>query len=180
MIYLFLADVFEETEAITPLDLIRRAGGEIRTVGVPGTRVTGSHGITVEADLSLSDFQIDDSIEMLILPGGMPGTVNLDSAPKVHEAIRFAAERGLPIGAICAAPSILGRIGLLSGHAAVCYPGFEDQLIGAEISAKSVVVDENLITAKGMGVALEFGLCLVEVLFGEDEAKRIRESVQSS
>ncbi len=179
MIYLFLADGFEETEALTPLDLIRRAGGEIRTVGVPGIRVTGSHGITVEADMALSELTLDDSVEMLILPGGMPGTANLDSAPKVHEAIRFAAERGLPIGAICAAPSILGKLGLLSGHAAVCYPGYEDQLLGAEISAKPVVVDENLITAKGMGVALEFGLCLVEILFGEDESNRIRSSVQA-
>ena len=111
---------------------------------------------------------LDRELEMIILPGGMPGTTNLDASGAVHEAIRFAAERGITIGAICAAPMIIGKLGYLSGRYAICYPGFEKYLIGANISAKSVVVDENFITAKGMGVAAQFGLALVNVLFGED------------
>ena len=176
MVYLFLADGFEEVEALTPLDLLRRAGAEVKTVGVTGKLVTGSHNITVTADIRAEEMVLDRDLEMIILPGGMPGTTNLDASGAVHEALRYAAERGITIGAICAAPMIIGKLGYLSGRSAVCYPGFEKYLIGANISAKSVVVDENYITAKGMGVAAQFGLALVHALYGEDSVTELERS----
>ena len=179
MIYLFLADGFEETEALCPLDLLRRAGADVRTVGVSGKTVTGAHNITVNADIIAENMVLDRSLEMIVLPGGMPGTTNLDASGAVHEAIRYAAERGITIGAICAAPMILGKLGYLSGRSAICFPGFEKYLIGANLSAKSVVTDENFITAKGMGVALQFGLALVSSLFGDEAAKELQQSVMA-
>ena len=176
MVYLFLADGFEEVEALCPLDLLRRAGADVKTVGVTGKYVAGAHDITVTADILPEEMVLDRDLEMIILPGGMPGTNNLDASGAVHEAVRYAAERGITIGAICAAPLIIGKLGYLSGRSAVCYPGFEKYLIGANISAKSVVVDENYITAKGMGVALQFGLALVNALFGEDSAEELIKS----
>ena len=173
MVYLFLADGFEEVEALTPLDLLRRAGAEVRTVGITGKQVTGSHSITVTADILPEEMVLDRTLEMIILPGGMPGTTNLDASGAVHEAIRYAVERGITIGAICAAPMIIGKLGYLSGHSAICYPGFEKYLIGANISAKPVVTDENFITAKGMGAAPQFGLALVHALYGEDSASEL-------
>ncbi|MBQ8579036.1 MAG: DJ-1/PfpI family protein [Clostridia bacterium] len=179
MVYMFLADGFEEVEALCPLDLLRRAGAEVKTVGITGKIVTGSHNISVTADIAAEDVVLDRNLEMIILPGGMPGTTNLDASGTVHEAIRYAAERGITIGAICAAPMILGKLGYLSGRSAICYPGFEKYLVGANISAKSVVTDENFITAKGMGVALPFGLTLVSSLFGEETAEELRRSVMA-
>ncbi len=176
MVYLFLADGFEEVEALCPLDLLRRAGADVKTVGITGKQVTGSHNITVTADILPEEMVLDRELEMIVLPGGMPGTTNLDASGAVHEAIRYAAERGITVGAICAAPMIIGKLGYLSGRSAICYPGFEKYLIGANISAKSVVVDENYITAKGMGVAAEFGLALVNVLFGEECAQELHKS----
>ena len=173
MVYLFLADGFEEVEALCPLDLLRRAGADVKTVGVTGKYVAGAHDITVTADILPEEMVLDRDLEMIILPGGMPGTNNLDASGAVHEAVRYAAERGITIGAICAAPLIIGKLGYLSGRSAVCYPGFEKYLIGANISAKSVVVDENYITAKGMGVAGPFGLALVTALFGEECAQEL-------
>ena len=176
MVYMFLADGFEEVEALCPLDLLRRAGADVKTVGITGKQVTGSHNITVTADILPEEMVLDRTLEMIILPGGMPGTTNLDASGAVHEAVRFAADRGITIGAICAAPMIIGKLGYLSGRSAICYPGFEKYLIGANISAKSVVVDENFITAKGMGVAAQFGLALVNVLFGEDCVSELHKS----
>ena len=177
MVYMFLADGFEEVEALCPLDLLRRAGAEVKTVGITGKIVTGSHNISVTADIAAEDVVLDRNLEMIILPGGMPGTTNLDASGTVHEAIRYAAERGITIGAICAAPMILGKLGYLSGRSAICYPGFEGELKGATISEKRVVRDGNIITGAGMGVALEFGLALVSVLKGEDAARKLRAAV---
>ncbi len=179
MVYLFLADGFEEIEALCPLDLLRRAGAEVQTVGVTGKTVTGAHGITVSADIIPDEVVLDRNVEMIILPGGMPGTTNLDNSGIVHESIRFAAERGITIGAICAAPMILGKLGYLSGRSAICFPGFEKYLIGANLSAKSVVTDENFVTAKGMGVAQQFGLTLVSSLFGEEAAEELKKAIMA-
>lgn len=176
MVYLFLADGFEEVEALCPLDLLRRAGAEVQTVGVTGKQVTGSHNITVTADILPEEMVLDRALEMIVLPGGMPGTTNLDTSGAVHEAIRFAVERGITVGAICAAPLIIGKLGYLSGRSAICYPGFEKYLVGANLSAKSVVIDENFITAKGMGVAAQFGLALVGALFGEESVRELTQS----
>lgn len=176
MVYMFLAEGFEEIEALCPLDLLRRAGVDIKTVGVGSKTVTGAHGISVLADMTdgeLSDFSAD----MIILPGGMPGTLNLDASGAVHKAIDVALENGSYIAAICAAPSILGGRGILCGKEAICYPGFEEKLVGAEISSRRVAVDGKIITAAGMGVALDFGLVLVEILCGKEKADSLRKAV---
>ncbi|MBP3395986.1 MAG: DJ-1/PfpI family protein [Clostridia bacterium] len=176
MVYMFLANGFEEIEALCPLDLLRRAGVEVTTVGIGGDSIRGSHGITVQADIPDTLYS-DSAPDMLILPGGMPGSKNLDESRIVDAALRVGAKRGAYLAAICAAPMVLGRRGLLEGKEAICYPGFEGELKGATISEKRVVRDGNIITGAGMGVALEFGLALVSVLKGEDAARKLRAAV---
>jgi len=178
MIYMFLAEGFEEVEALCPLDLLRRAGADIKTVGVGDNLIVGAHGISVVADLKDTEIDVNDNnIEMVILPGGMPGTLNLKNNNTVQSAIDFAVKNDSYVAAICAAPSILGEKGLLNNREAICYPGFEDKLIGAKVSQKHVVKDGKFITAAGMGVALDFGLELVSVLFGNDAANKLRTAV---
>ncbi len=176
MTYIFLAPGFEEIEALCPLDLLRRAGVEVKTVGIGGKSVTGSHGITVEADMADMDFS-DSNPDLIMLPGGMPGTLNLEASPVVMNAIKNAADRGAYISAICAAPMILGKLGLLCGKKATCYPGFEEYLEGAEVLEAPAVIDGKIITGAGMGAALDFGLLLVSVMCGEDKAAELRRSV---
>ena len=176
MVYMFLANGFEEIEALCPLDLLRRAGVEVTTVGIGGDMIRGAHGITVQADIPEGMFA-DAAPEMVILPGGMPGSKNLDENRTVDTVLKVAARRGAYLAAICAAPMVLGHRGLLEGKEAICYPGFEKELTGAKISDKKVVRDGNIITAAGMGVALEFGLKLVEVLKGEQVAEDLRRAV---
>lgn len=178
MVYMFLADGFEEIEALCPLDIMRRAGITVTTVGVSGNTVVGAHGIEVAADISASEFDTDD-FDMIVLPGGMPGTLNLEGSDKCVGAINAAVRNEKYVAAICAAPSILGKMGILDGKNAVCYPGFEDELKGATVLDCGVCVDGRIITAAGMGVALEFGLKLVEVLLGKDAADKIFTSVQA-
>ena len=167
MIYMFLANGFEEVEALCPLDLIRRAGLDIKTVGVGGTHITGSHGITVVADMVVEDF-CDANPTGVILPGGMPGTTNLDACAVVHRALDDANRSGALVAAICAAPSVLGKRGDLAGKEAICYPGFEKYLEGARISEAAVVRDGRYITAAGMTVALEFGSAIVAYFCGDN------------
>ena len=177
MIYMFLANGSEEIEALMPLDLMRRAGLPVKTVGVGSLDITGSHGITVKADMLDSDLS-DNSPECVILPGGMPGTKNLDASPVVHKALDSALENNALICAICAAPLVLGKRGYLEGKRAVCYPGFEQFLSGATVSeTETVVKDGNVITAKGMGAAFEFGLELVRALKDDETAESIKKSV---
>ena len=178
MVYMFLATGFEEVEALAPLDLLRRAGVEIKTVGVGAKTIVGAHSIPVVADMTDAEFS-DVAPEMVILPGGMPGTLNLDASEVVHRAIKSAVNANAHLAAICAAPMILGKLGLLSGREAICYPGFEEHLEGAKISSKTVVNDQKITTAKGMGVAVEFGLKLVEILKGKDIAEQLRASTIS-
>ena len=176
MVYLFLANGFEEIEALLPLDLLRRAGVEVTTVGVGSDTVMGSHGIPVIADIPEGMFA-DSTPEMVILPGGMPGSKNLDESRTVDMALAAANRQGALIAAICAAPMVLGHRGLLAGKEAICYPGFEKELTGATISDKRVVRDGNIITAAGMGVAMEFGLELVTALKGRETAEALRRAV---
>ncbi len=178
MIYMFLANGFEEIEALCPLDLLRRAGLDVCTVGVGGSVITGSHGISVHADMTDATFDGSD-LEMVILPGGMPGSVNLDASPAVELALRTAVSKDAYLCAICAAPLVLGRRGLLQGKRATCYPGFEEELKGTVEIGRGVVTDGKVITAEGMGVALEFGLALVAALKGQAQADRIRESIRA-
>ena len=176
MIDIFLADGFEEIEALCPLDIMRRAGLDVRTVGIGGKLIRGAHGITVQADVTDGEYSYD-SPEMIFLPGGMPGTLNLAASDVVIDAVKRAYAEKKYIAAICAAPSILGELGLLQGKEAICYPGFEDKLTGAVISKKRVVRDGFFVTAAGMGVALELGLELVAILSGKKKAEELRHAV---
>ena len=177
MIYVFLAEGFEEVEALAPIDILRRAELEVKTVGVGGKNITGSHGITVVADIEEKDVTTDD-MDMMILPGGLPGTLNLERSPIVTACAEYCARNNIYLAAICAAPSILGHMGLLKNKEAICFPGFEGQLNGAAISEKHVCVDGNIITAKGMGVAVQFGLTLAALMAGQKEADHIHASIQ--
>ena len=179
MIYMFLANGFEEVEALAPLDLLRRAGCDVTTVAVGGSdTVVGAHGIAVGADIPDTMFR-DSKPEMIILPGGMPGTKHLDASRTVDAALRSAANSGAYIAAICAAPMVLGKRGYLQGKAAVCFPGFEEYLEGAILQPKgvNVAVDGKIITAVGMGAAIDFGLELVEALKGKDVASALRTAI---
>ena len=206
MILMFLAPGFEEVEALAPLDLLRRAGLEVVTVAVApadvktcltrlrhigtsatnlwdmGTAVTGAHGITVHADVT--EHAVPGllakaaALEAVILPGGMPGTSNLDASPMVELALEQADERGAYLCAICAAPMILGKRGYLRGKKATCFPGFEEYLEGAEVGGK-VIRDGRFMTAAGMGVAQEFGLEIISALVSPQKAGEIRAAIQS-
>ena len=176
MVYMFIAEGFEEIEALCPLDLMRRAGIDVTTVGINGTTVTGAHGITVNTDISDTQFNYD-APEMIFLPGGMPGTLNLAASQTVIDAIRSAYNSNAYIAAICAAPSILGDLGMLNGKQAVCYPGFEDRLKGAYIPNSKVILDGKILTAKGMGAALEMGLKIVEIFRGKTVSEDLRYAV---
>lgn len=177
MIYVCLAEGFEETEAITPIDLLRRAGAQVTVVGVTGKTVTGSHGIPVVADKEIGEIDGSD-VELVVLPGGMPGTLNLENSEGVQRLIDTAARQGALLGAICAAPSILGHKGLLNGKTAVCFPGFEKDLTGAVPGTEETVRDGNIITSRGAGSAVSFGLKLVEALYGEKQAEELGKTIQ--
>lgn len=177
MIYVFLADGFEETEAVTPIDMLRRSGKKVVTVGVGDNIVTGSHGIPVVTDTIAQEAPLSDELEMIVLPGGMPGTLNLEKSEYVQKAIDFCVENGKYIGAICAAPSILGHKGLLDGKKAVCYTGFETQLTGAVIGEGNVAEDGIFITSKGAGTAMNFALKLVEKAVSPAESIRQKNAV---
>ena len=178
MIYCFLADGFEELEAIAPIDLLKRAGVEVKTVGVGSDMISGSHGITFKTDLTDCDIVLSDNLSGIILPGGMPGTINLENNENVQKAVDFCAEKGKLLCAICAAPSILGHKNLLEGKKAISYPGFEKELYGAEISKMSVVTSGNVITAKGAGVAVDFGLEIIAYLKDRALSDKIKEQIQ--
>lgn len=175
MVALFLAEGFEEIEAVTPADLLRRAGVEVRTCSVTGERrVTGSHGIPVLCDETLES--VGESFDMMILPGGMPGTRNLAASARLSALLKKQDREGGFIAAICAAPTVLGGLGLLKGKKATCYPGMEGQLEAGEILQEEVVRDGHIVTSRGAGTAWAFGLALVALLKGEDEARRIGEA----
>ncbi len=177
MVYLFLAEGFEEIEALTPVDVLRRGGVELTTVGVGGKTVCGSHGIAVAADISSSEFDPSDA-EAVILPGGMPGTLNLGKSDVVMGAVKKCLDENKLVAAICAAPSLLGKIGALKGKRATAFPGFEEELEGAVCEGGFVEHDGNIITGKGMGVALEFALEILSALRGEKTAEKVRASLQ--
>lgn len=178
MVYVFLADGFEDIEALAPIDILRRANVDVKTVGVTSKEVTSSHGVTVKADISVSDIKLDSDLELIVLPGGMPGTLNLEASVGVQKAIDFCAANDKYIAAICAAPSILGHKGLLKGKKATCFPGFEKDLVGADACSDLVVIDGKFITGKGPGACIEFGLKLAEILVSADVALNIKAGMQ--
>lgn len=176
-VYVFLADGFEEIEGLTVVDMLRRAKIETETVSVTGNqKVKGSHGIEVTADRLFEKADYEDA-ELLVLPGGMPGTTNLGNHQGLCELLKKHYKEGKKLAAICAAPSIFGRLGFLEGRVATCYPGFENQLEGAVVCATKVAVDGNVTTAKGMGAAIDFSLKLIEQLADKALADTISEGI---
>ncbi|MBQ7474667.1 MAG: DJ-1/PfpI family protein [Clostridia bacterium] len=180
MVYVLLADGFEEVEAICPIDVLRRGGIGVRTVGVTGREVRGSHGLILRADLSADEAVAAarrEPPEMLVLPGGMPGTRNLDAWAGTDEMIAAVEAGGGFLAAICAAPSVLGKRGKLAGRRACCYPGFEDMLKGAEVSNDPVTRDGKIVTSRGAGCAMKFALALLAALKGEAAAEETAKAV---
>ena len=177
MVYLFLADGFEEIEALYTLDLLRRANVDVLTVGVSGKVANGSHKIPVVCDIDCASLPYNSDFDMIILPGGMPGSTNLDKAECVEKYIKLALENDKLICAICAAPFILGKRGILKGKRATCFPGFENQLKGATVVDAGVVRDGNIITGRAMGSAHDFALTILEALQGKEAADRMRKTI---
>ncbi|WP_394917906.1 DJ-1 family glyoxalase III [uncultured Robinsoniella sp.] len=176
-IYIFLAEGFEEIEGLTVVDLLRRGKLDITMISMTGVlAVTGSHGICVTADAVFEETDFSDA-RMYVLPGGMPGTLHLGNHKGLVDLLKEAHAKNGKIAAICAAPSVLGTNGILEGKRAVCYPGFEDKLLGAQVLNDPVAVDGNIITSRGLGTAIEFSLAIISEFLGEEEAQRIAESI---
>ncbi len=173
----FLADGFEEIEGLTVVDLLRRAGVDVTTVSITGEHtIHGAHGIDVQADKLFDEVDYTKQ-DMVVLPGGMPGTLHLGEHEGVKRVLETFYQERRYIAAICAAPSVLGKYGMLKGRKATSYPGFEDALLGAEYVYDKVAVDEFVITSRGMGTAIAFALMLIEVLLGAELAKKIGEAI---
>lgn len=176
MIYVLLADGFEDIEALEPVDILRRAEIDVKTVGVMGKTATSSHNVTVFADMEITDVDVSD-MDMLVLPGG-PGYPNLENSDKVQKLIRYAAENDIYIAAICASPSIIGKLGLLSGKNYTCFPGFEEFVKDGIYSAEKAVLDGKFLTGKGAGAASDFGFKIVEIFKGKDLADKLKTQMQ--
>ena len=176
--FVFFADGFEEVEALTTVDIMRRAGMEVITVSInPSLEVRGAHGVVVKADALLSDVDLDDA-EWLICPGGMPGASNLAACPTLTDALVAQHGKGGKIAAICASPSVIfGPLGLLDGKHAVCYPGMESGMMGAIVGTEPVAVDDNIVTGNGPAAAAAFALAIVEASKGEAVARQVAEGM---
>jgi len=176
-VYIFLAEGFEEVEAITPIDVLRRAGANVTTVSIGlELYVTAAHDVHIKADTLLKNIDVNNA-DLLILPGGMPGTKNLSESTELASLLKDANAKGLLLAAICAAPSVFGGLGLLEEKKAVCYPGWEDTLKGAIIENNAVCHDGNIITSRGAGTAMDFSLYLVSILFSKQLADELAEKM---
>ncbi len=174
---IFMADGCEEIEGLTVVDMLRRVNLEIVMISINGTTsVTGSHGITFEADTVFEDVNFDE-FDAVVLPGGIPGTPNLGAHEGVNRIIREFAKKGKLVSAICAAPSVLGAAGLLEGKKATSYPGFEDKLTGAATSEDAVITDGNIITSRGMGTAIDFSLAIISYLKDAETAAELSKKI---
>lgn len=172
-----MAEGFEEIEALTVVDVCRRGGLAVDVVSVTGSpEVTGSHGIAVKADKVFEQAEFD-GYDALVLPGGMPGTKNLEAHEGLMGWVDAFYEQGKCVAAICAAPSVLGHRGILKGRRACCYPGFEDHLEGASVTTESVEVSGHVITSRGMGTAIEFGLAILSVFCGREKAEELAKAI---
>ena len=176
MVYMLLGTGFEETEAIAPLDLLRRAGVEVKTVGLNGKVIYGSHGIGVEADLEIGQLDLSN-LEMIILPGGLGGVASIRGCQAAMDAVRYAYENGKYTAAICAGPTVLADLGIVDGKNATCYPGCEGQMGTANMVEAAAVTDGKLITGTSAGCAVPFGLALITALKGQEEADRIAQQI---
>lgn len=174
-VVLFLADGFEEVEALTVVDLLRRADIKVTTVALKNIEVTGGHNIIVKADTTIE--KMPTSYDAIILPGGGVGTQNLLASEEIISIVKESFNKGLICAAICAAPMVLGKAGILEAKKATCYPGCEDGLKGAIIENKSVVTDKNVITSRGVGTAIDFALELIRVLKDENTANKISSQI---
>ena len=173
MIYMLLGTGFEETEAIAPLDLLRRAGLSVATVGINGKTVTGSHGIPVVADLEIAEMDLTN-MEMVILPGGLKGVASIRASRPAMDAVRYAWENGKYTAAICAGPTVLADLGIPDGKNATCYPGCEGQMGSANmVPGAAAVTDGKLITGTSAGCAIPFGLALLDAMKGQEAADAI-------
>ncbi len=169
----FFGTGYEEIEALTVVDLLRRAGIEVQCISIDNRKqVMGSHKINVEMDAGIGDVDFE-SLDMIVCPGGMPGTRNLEACDVLIEQIRSFYEKGKLIGAICAAPSIFGHMGLLKGRKACIFPGMEEELVGAEVVYDDVVQSEHVITSRGMGTAIAFGLEIISSLIDKETAQNL-------
>lgn len=177
MVYMLLGTGFEETEAIAPLDLLRRAGAEVLTVGINGKTVYGSHGIGIEADITLGEMDLT-AMEMIILPGGLGGVASISASREAMDALRFAKDNDKLIAAICAGPTILAGLGITDCKNATCYPGCEEKMGSANmLQGKAAVWDGNIITGTSAGCAISFGLELVAALMGQEAADTVRQQI---
>ena len=176
-VYVFTADGFEEIEGLTVVDLMRRAGAQVQMVSISdGLAVKGSHGIEIKADTFFDDVDFDQA-DLLVLPGGMPGTLHLGEHEGLTGLLQDFAAKGKRVAAICAAPSVLGGLGLVEGKRGVGYTGFEDKLTGAQVEMEEVVTDGCITTSRGLGTAIPFALELISLLFGPEKAEEIKKSV---
>ena len=176
MVYMLLGTGFEETEAIAPLDLLRRAGVEVQTVGLNGKVIYGSHGIGVEADMEIGEMDLT-KLEMIILPGGLGGVTSIRAGQAAMDAVRFAYEHDKYTAAICAGPTVLADLGIVDGRKATCYPGCEAGMGSAIMVESAAVTDGKLITGTSAGCAVPFGLALIAALKGQEEADRIARQI---
>lgn len=177
-INVFFANGHEEIEGLTVIDLLRRAGLEVDVVSInDGLEVKGSHNITIKADKTLADVDFDNG-DMIVLPGGLPGTNNLAECEALTKQILKYNEEKKMLAAICAAPSVFGQLGVLEGKSATCYPGFEDKLTGAACLSSGVVKCQNVITANGLGSAIDFALTIIEHYLGKGKAKDVADAIQ--
>ena len=177
MVYMLLGTGFEETEAIAPLDLLRRAGVEVLTVGVNGKTVYGGHGIGIEADITLGEMDLT-AMDMIVLPGGLGGVASVRASQGAMDALAFAWENKKFVAAICAGPTVLADLGITQGREATCYPGCEANMGGAKVvSGAACVRDGKLITGTSAGCAVPFGLALVEALKGAAAAKTVADQI---
>lgn len=176
-IYEFIANGSEEIEALTTVDVLRRAGLELITVSISGSEcIDGAHGVTIKCDTTIEEADLSDA-DMLLLPGGLPGATNLLEHNDVREALMKQAEKGGKIGAICAAPMVLGDLGLLNGKKATCYPGFEKYLTGAEYTHDVYTIDGNIITGEGPAATLPYAYAIAEMFAGKEVADGLREGM---
>ena len=176
-IYQFMAEGFEDVEELAPVDILRRGGQEIVMVSITGSElVTSAHGVTIKVDALFEDVDLGDA-DLLMLPGGMPGSTNLNAHEGLRKAIVRHYEAGRRIAAICAAPMVFGSLGLLKGKRATCYPGCEETMIGADYTKELVTIDGNIITGEGPAAAFPYGYALLEIFGGKAIADQLREGM---
>ncbi len=177
MVYMLLGTGFEETEAVAPLDLLRRADVDVQTVGLNGKVIYGSHGIGIETDIEIGQMDLTDT-EMVVIPGGLGGVASIRACREAMDALKFAADNGKFVAAICAGPTVLADLGITDGKNATCYPGCEDGMGSANMIENAAAIrDGRIITGTSAGTAIPFGLALIEALKGSETAEKIAKQI---